>query len=128
MRRTRVLVADDDPDVRDWVRTVLGQRGVVVLEAESGVELLERLSTSGPFDLVIADVRMSWATGVQALAMARRAGFELPFLVITSHADEALRGEVASLGARLLSKPFTLAQFLDAAGQALGRQRLSRAG
>jgi hypothetical protein len=42
--------ADDDPDLRGWLRTVLRHYGMEVLEAESGVELLERLSGAGPFD------------------------------------------------------------------------------
>lgn len=120
MRRSRVLVADDDADLRKWLKSVLGQRGLVVLEAESGLELVEALVSSGPFDLVVADVRMSWATGVQALAMARRAGFGLPFLVITAHPDELVREAVAELGALLLPKPFTVTQFVEAAGRALG--------
>ncbi|HEY3448976.1 MAG TPA: response regulator [Myxococcales bacterium] len=127
MRRLRVLVADDDPDLRNWLRLVLGQRGMVVLEAESGVELLERLASSGPFDLVVADVRMSWASGLQALAMARDAGFALPFLVITSHVDDAVRRAVAALDAPLLPKPFTVAELLEAAGKALRQNKAAAA-
>ncbi len=128
MRPLRVLVADDDPDLRGWLRTVLRHYGMVVLEAESGVELLERLSGAGPFDLVVADVRMSWATGVQALSMARGAGYALPFLVITAHPNDSLREEVSALGARLLPKPFTVAEFVEAAGLTLGGRQLSRVG
>jgi len=119
MARLRVLVADDDPDLRNWLRAVLIHRGLVVLEAESGAELLEQLALSGPFDLVVADVQMSWASGVQALQMARGAGFTTPFVVITAQPSAAVRQAAEAMGANLLPKPFTVEQLVEAAGEAL---------
>src|SRR3990172_4681276 len=101
MREVRLLIADDDPDMRSWLREVLEARGARVAEADSGVDLLRVLSDEGPFDLVVSDVRMSWASGVQVLAMVRAAGYEIPFIVITAYADARVRAAVAQLGAVL---------------------------
>jgi CheY-like chemotaxis protein len=121
MSATRFLVADDDPEMRAWLMAVLGNRGVEVAQVESGVELLRALAQDGPFDLVVADVRMSWATGIQALAMARTAGFLTPFLVITAHADESVRASAQELGATVLEKPFSIERLLEVAHEVLAR-------
>jgi len=115
----RMLVADDEAELRSWLREVLTIRGVEVSEAESGVELLRALAQDGPFDVVVTDVRMSWATGVQALSMARSAGFSTPFVVITAHADDAVRAAVGRLGATLLEKPFSVEELLAQAREAV---------
>lgn len=109
----RVLVADDDEETRDWLRLVLGEAGASVSEADSGVALLQRLSREA-FDLVVTDVRMSWASGAQVLAMARAAGFRMPFLVVTAYSSEPLRRELRQPGARLLEKPLDPGRVLEA--------------
>jgi CheY-like chemotaxis protein len=121
MGATRFLVADDDPEMRAWLMAVLGHRGVEVAQVESGVELLRALAQDGPFDLVVADVRMSWATGLQALSMARAAGYLTPFVVITAHADESVRASAFELGATVLEKPFSIEELLRTADGVLAR-------
>jgi DNA-binding NtrC family response regulator len=101
---TRVLIADDDEEMRAWLHLVLGDAGASVHEADSGVTMLAAL-TRLPFDLVISDVRMSWTTGLHALSMARSAGYRMPFLLITAYGNERLREEASRLGAELLEKP-----------------------
>jgi len=125
MKLTRLLVADDDAEMRAWLVAVLLHRGVEVAQAESGAELLRALATDGPFDLVVTDVRMSWATGIQALAMARTAGYQTPFVVITGHADESVRAAAGELGAVLLVKPFSIEELLETAHLVVDRAVLS---
>jgi two-component system response regulator HydG len=119
MNGRRLLIADDDLEMRSWLREVLGERGALILEADSGAELLRMLAEEGPFDLVITDVRMSWADGVQVLQMARTAGYETPFVVITAFANDRVRAQVAELGAVLLEKPFEVEQLVEKARGAL---------
>jgi DNA-binding NtrC family response regulator len=119
----RLLIADDDLEMRSWLRAVLACRGAEVSEVESGAELLRALSEDGPFDLVVTDVRMSWASGVQALAMARTAGMHTPFVVITAYADDAVRTAADALGAALLEKPFTIEELLDTAQGLVARRQ-----
>lgn len=98
------LIADDDEAMRDWLRIVLQEAGASVEEADSGVALLARLA-SGQYDLVVSDVRMSWASGAQALAMARAAGYRMPFVLVTAYGTERLGSEVRGAGVALLEKP-----------------------
>jgi len=60
----RVLVVDDDPDVRSFVVTVLEENGYTPLVAHDGVEGLEKIQANPP-DLVILDVLMPRGSGIR---------------------------------------------------------------
>jgi CheY-like chemotaxis protein len=119
MKFARVLVADDNREMRSWLREIFEAQRATVEEAHSGAELARRLMHEGPFDLVVGDVRMSWATGLQVLEMARAAGNAVPFLVITGFADEAVRERARQLGAELMEKPFEAEQLVERARRML---------
>jgi CheY-like chemotaxis protein len=107
----RLLIADDDADMRDWLRAVLTVHAAVLREAASGWELLEVLSTDGPFDLVITDVRMPAPSGLHVVTMARAAGLATPFLLITAFPQEQIHRMVHTLvDVHLLGKPFSAEQ------------------
>jgi CheY-like chemotaxis protein len=115
-RRFRVIVADDDPDLRTAIVEAMRQRGADVLVASSGAELVQRLASGGRVDLLISDIAMPWMTGLQAMEAARAAGFALPAIFMTALRDDTLAERVRALGGRavLLRKPFALAD-LEAA-------------
>ena len=62
----RILFADDDPEIREVLRLLLTSEGYEVVEASSGVELLEKLDDS--VDLVILDVMMPGTSGYRGWA------------------------------------------------------------
>jgi DNA-binding response OmpR family regulator len=102
-----LIVAEDDPTMRQWLSIVLDRMGARVRCAASGWELLSLLSDhSHGVDLVISDVRMPLPSGLEALALARTAGVTTPFMLITAFADDELRQTAQSLGAWVLDKPF----------------------
>jgi DNA-binding response OmpR family regulator len=110
LQDTRILVAEDDEDLRATVAGALEAKGARVVTAESGVELVERMASDGPFGLVITDVAMPWGSGVRAMSLARTAGVQTPVLVMTGLNDEWITTEVLALGhnVALLRKPFGL--------------------
>jgi len=104
----RVLVADDDSDLRAAVASTLAAEGMSVVEAHSGSEALAKLA-SGDIDLLVTDVMMPDLGGVQAAAMARAGGAHLPILVMTGRRDPWIAESVEKLQrADLLYKPFSL--------------------
>jgi len=120
-RRKRVLLAEDDREMREVVRQVLETLGLEVEEASSGVALVSCLVDDGAFDLVVTDVRMPWLSGMQVITKARAAGFEVPVLIMTAFADDELRGSVRKIGgALLLEKPFDMRELIAHARQILG--------
>jgi CheY-like chemotaxis protein len=74
----RVLLAEDDPEMRRLIRQMLEALGAQVCEASSGVALISRLAEANTFDLVVTDVCMPWVSGAQVVQMARSAGVDVP--------------------------------------------------
>jgi CheY-like chemotaxis protein len=103
----RILVADDDADLRESVVELLTDAGAEVASVQTGAELLARLGEGEPYDLVIADMLMPWITGLQVTSSVRDAGLNVPVLLITGAADATLEERVDSLERTvLLRKPF----------------------
>ena len=103
----RILVADDDPDLRLLFRLVLQRGGYEVIEADSGEQALERAIDSAP-ELILLDVMMPGLTGFDTcrrLKNDRRTG-NVPVVFITARDDLASRTEGLQSGAEAyISKP-----------------------
>jgi len=114
-----VILAEDDEELRRLLAGTLRQDGYEVVEASSGSELLEILadqllhpgSVAG-FELVITDIRMPGASGLQALETLRGWDWGTPLMVITAFGDENAHQEAARIGvAAVFDKPFDLDKF-----------------
>jgi DNA-binding response OmpR family regulator len=122
MSRLRILVAEDDHELRSQLAEVLTRRGMQVVEAASGDESLSALAGGG-IDMVVSDVMMPAPVGVQVAAMARTAGEDMPILIITGHTDPWIAHTVRRLAnAELLLKPFSMGELLDAVERLLERR------
>jgi len=112
LRGTRVLVVDDDPDIRALASVALSQDGHVVSEASSGREALA-LIDSQAFDLLVLDLLMPGQGGLEVLRILRSgpATAALPVVVLTAMDDEANTRAGFELGATdYVTKPFTIPQ------------------
>jgi CheY-like chemotaxis protein len=112
-----VLVVDDDADVLDAVAEVLLQEGFDVRRARGGAAALDVLQREGTPGVVLLDVRMDRVDGssVSGWMRANPALRSVPIIFMTG--DRRFRpGD----GARVLEKPFDLADLLEALRQALG--------
>ena len=108
-----VLVADDDPDVRESVGQALADRGHRVTEACDGAAAAGLLSCR-VFDLAICDVRMPRIDGVALLRLIRREAPDTSVVVMTSF--PAVRDAVTSLqdgATHYIAKPFDVDQFIS---------------
>lgn len=116
----RILVADDDDDLREFVVELLTNAGANVASVRSGAELLARLGEGERYDLVIADMLMPWLTGLQVTSSVREAGLSVPVILITGADVASLEARVDSLDRTvLLRKPFDPDQLRAAIGQLL---------
>jgi len=119
----RILIADDDREMRRVLRDMLRSTGAEISEASSGQDLLGCLATGGRFDLVITDLRMPAPTGLQVMLMVRTAGNETPFILITAFGDEEVRSALSRVpNAFMLDKPFAPPALLDCVSSALGQR------
>ena len=109
----RALVAEDDAELLTLIVGCLQADGYQVEAMSSGSALCQRLASSEepPADILISDVRMPGATGIDAVIQVRRAGWTFPVILLTGFGDEALLDEAADRGATLvLCKPFEMDQ------------------
>ncbi len=102
---TRILVIDDEPDIRQAVQLILARAGFEVIEAANGREGLRRFHAEAP-DVVLLDVAMPELDGWQTLDRLRDMS-NVPVLMLTARALEADRVRGLDAGADdYLVKPF----------------------
>lgn len=118
----RVLLAEDDPEMRRMMAGALRRRGFEVQETGDGRELVDALvrAVTGADELrphlIISDVRMPGHSGLEVLARLRRVDTATPVILITAFGDAQTHAEARRLGAStLLDKPFDLDELCGAA-------------
>jgi signal transduction histidine kinase len=116
-RGEKVLVIDDDPDVRRFIVQCLEVLQYHVTQAEQGSVGLERLAHDRP-DLLIVDFAMPGMNGAEVAARARAQQRDLPIILVTGYADtEAIESVVT--GESVLRKPFKVDELARAVHAAL---------
>ena len=102
----RVLLAEDDDEMRDTLARELLRAGFTVQTAKDGLEALIWVSQAD-FDVAVFDVRMPECTGLEVLMRLRERGSRVPCVLISGFAD-GLDGIGELYGAVVLSKPFPM--------------------
>ena len=117
--KPRLLLVEDTPEIALWLATALRQGGLEVEHAGDGHAALHWLAPGHGFDLVVLDLQLPGADGLQVLEQVRGRGDEVPVLVLTARASVPDRVLGLQLGADdYLTKPFDLSE-LEARLQAL---------
>jgi PAS domain S-box-containing protein len=120
--RQRILLVDDDTDVREVTAAILAARGYEVIEAGSGGSALDVLDREGgKVDLMLMDYAMPGMNGSEVAREAQAKRPALPVLFITGYADFAAFKEVGE--ERIVSKPFREEDLLAKVQVALGGNR-----
>ena len=110
----RVLVVEDDPDVRATVGAALLAGGFAVVEARDGQAAWNIIQQqAGRFDLVVTDVRMPNVNGVQLASSIWETYPDLPVLFISGYADREDTGQSFAFRDNLIYKPFTAAEIVE---------------
>jgi diguanylate cyclase (GGDEF)-like protein/PAS domain S-box-containing protein len=108
--RARILVVDDNADMRNYIRRLLEEEGYTVLTAGEAASVLRTCQTRvGRPDLVLADVMMPGLTGFEMVEQLRADGrtADLPIILLSARAAEEFRVEGARSGADdYVMKPF----------------------
>ncbi len=116
----RVLVVDDDDDVRRFVADLLTESGCTVRTEADGVAGLEALM-AGPVDLMVLDYAMPGMTGAEVARIVREQRPETPLLIMTGYLEH--QAVLDELGAQpILQKPFEPAELLSRVASTLRRR------
>jgi CheY-like chemotaxis protein len=116
-----ILVVEDDPEIRESLCDVLGDRGYRVVAAANGQEALERLHESERPSLILLDLMMPVMDGAEFLAVLRNdpALATLPVVIVSAWSKEAglLREQVEGI----VKKPVSLRDLLETVARFCGR-------
>jgi two-component system chemotaxis response regulator CheY len=116
----RVLIVDDDPDIRMTLHDWLGSQGYLCEAAEHGAAAVARLKT-GHIDLVITDHHMPVMDGlhlIEWLAGTPHRG-AIPVILLSSDSSETVRMRAMAAGVRsILAKPYCREELLSAVARA----------
>ena len=109
MASGKVLVVDDEADVRDVIKLQLEQRGLNVLEAVDGqnaIDILKSGSNMMNVGVILCDIRMPKVNGVECIEFIRKEAPGIPIVVITGYPDTELASELLKKGVKdYLVKP-----------------------
>ncbi len=120
---TKILVIDDDRDMRWAMRQMLTHTGFEVVEASGGGPGIE-LATSAPPDAVLLDMNMPGVGGDEVLLRIKHLDKSLPIIVVTAFGTIPGAIEAIRTGAfEYITKPFRNEQLLDAVRRAVARRR-----
>jgi two-component system KDP operon response regulator KdpE len=108
---TRILVVDDEEQIRKLLRISLGAYGYEVIEATGGEEAVRKCATESP-DLVVLDLGLSDISGHEVIARIREWS-QVPIIVLSVRAQESEKVEALDRGADdYVTKPFGIAELL----------------
>jgi CheY-like chemotaxis protein len=100
---SRVLVVDDEADIRIMLRHMLRRHTWVVDEAGSGEEAIERCREGG-FSAIVLDQRMPVMTGTEVARQLRAEGVEIPIVLFSAYLDISVEAEAREIGVATISK------------------------
>ena len=106
----RILIADDEPHIRRILQTVLEMAGFEVDLRRDGTDALAAVRGSEHYDLILLDIMMPGATGLEVLGKIRAMDGRksTPVVILTAKGQDADRQAAFSLGADdFLTKPFS---------------------
>ena len=109
--KSRIMIADDEADIRKILRLLLEKKGYTVDEASNGQDAVEK-ARAGGIDLVIMDIMMPYLSGIEATAAIREFS-TVPILFLTARSLESDK-EAAYLGGGddYIVKPFSSAELI----------------
>lgn len=109
----KVLIVDDEPDLRDALSRIMRRQNIQAVEAENGQVALELLKQE-QFHTVLCDIMMPKMTGLDCLAKAQVEGIITPFIFLTGFGDTDRMLQAIRLGATdFINKPFDNNEILD---------------
>jgi CheY-like chemotaxis protein len=111
--RGRVLLADDESAVREFMEDLLGSWGLSVTLAENGVQACECFAAEPDgFDLVVLDQTMPRMTGLEASEQLLKLRPDIPVVLATVYSEHVTEGRVSAAGVRaLVRKPLNIPTF-----------------
>lgn len=121
--RAKILLLEDDPEMRSILEQILSYQDYDVTAVETGFQAIEA-AKGNTFDLIVADVRVDGPDGIEVLSEARKDQPEVGTLLVSGYSslEDDARAEKVGVGG-FLRKPFETQRFLELVQQQLHKRR-----
>lgn len=118
-RASRILIADDEPSIRELLRAIFAPTACYFETAADGLSAVERLRVR-PFDLLLTDLRMPGMDGTELAREAKRLRPDIKVVIVTGHPSQTSAIDAVNAGVDgYLTKPFHPMDVLMATARAL---------
>lgn len=114
----KILIADDDTDLCDFLREELNEAGFTATTVNNGADAIVLIAEQS-FDLVLLDMLMPGLNGIQTIRVLRKVAPDLPILGLTGYVGRGYMAEAAEYGVTCLSKPVIVDDLIDEINQVL---------
>ena len=105
---SKLLIVDDESDIREFARSFFKKRGIEVFIASGGIDALKIIDDQKP-NLVLLDVHMEEMTGIEVLKELRAKGNDTKVIMVTGVEEPEVMDEVRTLGViQYIHKPLIL--------------------
>jgi two-component system, OmpR family, KDP operon response regulator KdpE len=111
MPEERVLIVDDEPSIRRFLRVTLSSQSYKIVEAASGQEALDRVAADKP-DIVVLDIGLPDINGIEVTSLLRK-WTQIPIIILSVRGAESDKIAALDAGADdYLTKPFSVGELL----------------
>ena len=123
MRKEKILVVDDEENIRGSLHGILSDEGYAVALAEDGETALRMIRSESP-DLVLLDIWIPGMDGIQTLEILKNMSSEIEVVIMSGHGAIDTAVKATKLGAfDFIEKPFSLESILRVVSSALSSRR-----
>ncbi len=121
MEKNRILIVEDDADIREGVEIYLKNQGYQVIQAKDGVDGLEKIEKN-EIDLAIVDIMMPRMDGITMMMKMREKEYDFPVIMLSAKSEEVDKIMGLNMGADdYITKPFTPLELLARVNSQLRR-------
>jgi DNA-binding response OmpR family regulator len=109
---SRILIAEDEADLRDFLRDELSDAGFRVTAVANGAEAIVT-AVENTFDLVVLDMLMPGLDGIQTIQVLRKVVPDVPIIGLTGYMGRGYMARAADYGITCLSKPVDMDELIQ---------------
>jgi CheY-like chemotaxis protein len=122
-KNVKILIVEDEPELREMLGEILEGIGVQVSSAENGLLGLEKIASFKP-TVILSDINMPVMTGIAMLENIRMNGIDTPVIFLTAFADQEFLVKALRFGAfDFLNKPFDFKKLVSVIEEAAAYSR-----
>ncbi len=107
----RIILAEDEPDLRNFLSDELRNKDFVVTAVDNGADAVVA-DAEGSFDLALLDMMMPGLNGVQSIRVLKRIMPELPIIALTGYVGRGYMAEAMAYGVTCFAKPVDMQELL----------------